>query len=109
MFFPHVTGKVITWDSTDAGVLRAFLETPVGEKTLRILQDRIPMLLDGKNYTTPTEILVRSGEVKGARHIFDSLISLVLEPPAELQPTPQSKDNYADLDDERHWDGVNPK
>jgi len=105
MFSP--TQKGILWDSADAHALRDFLQTPVGSKVLHILHSYIPDLLDGEH---KNKTLVRAGEVKGAQTIFDTLVSLTVEPPVEFRPQPQkTTETYADLDDESKWDGENPR
>jgi hypothetical protein len=95
------TTKPLTWDSTDAGTLQSFLESPVGQKVLTILHGKIPGLLDGSDVNTA---LVRSGEVKGAQGIFDSLVSLIVEVPVELQPPPKQEEAYPDLENEAAWE-----
>jgi len=104
MFSPTKTG--ILWDSTDAQNLKEFFSGKTGDKVLHILHRYIPDLLDGEH---KNKTLVRAGEVKGAQTIFDLLVSLTVDPPAEFRPKPQTKEAYADLDDESKWDGANPR
>ena len=93
--------KNLVWDSSDAKVLRDFFEAPVGQKILQFLSGRIPELLCGEDVN---KTLVRSGEVKGAQDIFNSLVSLIVEPPAELEPEKKTTENYPDLADESAWE-----
>jgi hypothetical protein len=95
------TTKPITWDSTDAGILQSFLESPVGQKVLCILHDTIPPLLDGSDVN---KTLVQSGRVSGAQLIFDSLVSLIVEVPVELQPPAKQEESYPDLENEAAWE-----
>lgn len=95
------TTKRPTWDSTDAGVLQSFLESPVGQKVLIILHDRIPALFDGSDVNMT---LVQSGRVAGAQLIFDSLVSLIVEVPVELLPPPKQEETYPDIDNEAAWE-----
>jgi len=104
MFSP--TTKGILWASTDASHLKEFFSGKTGDKVLHILHSYIPDLLDGEH---KNKTLVRAGEVKGAQTIFDLLVSLTVDPPAEFRPKPQPKEAYADLDDESKWDGANPR
>jgi|SRR6185436_13996848 len=105
MFSP--TKKGLLWDSADAENLQNFLATPAGEKVLHILHNEIPGLLDGEH---KNKTLVRSGEVKGAQAIFDLLVSLTVEPPANFRPNLQTQnETYPDLDNESKWDGPNPR
>lgn len=104
MFSPTLKG--IFWDSADAENLKQFLDSATGEKVLHILHSYIPALLDGEHMN---KTMVRAGEVKGAREIFDMLVSLTVEPPAEFRPKPKVKENYPLLEDESAWDGANPR
>lgn len=104
MFSPTKTG--IIWDSTDAHNLTQFLQSATGEKLLHILHFRIPSLLDGEH---KNKTLVRSGEVKGALLLFDSVVSLTHEPPPEFRPQQTTVQTYPDIDDESQWEGDQPR
>jgi hypothetical protein len=95
------TKKPVSWDSTDAGILQIFFETPVGQKVLTILHGRIPGLLEGGELN---KVLIRSGQVAGAQMIFDSLVSLIVEIPVELQQIQKTEDSYPSLDDSQAWE-----
>jgi len=95
------TTKPLEWDSTEAGILRTFLDSPTGQKILTLLHGRIPGLLDGGDVN---KILIRSGQVAGAQMIFDSLVSLIVERPIELQSIQQTEENYPDLDHPNAWE-----
>jgi len=102
VLLPTTNPSEILWESTDARKLREFLESVTGQKVLRHLSDSIPLLLSGEDVNTT---LVRSGEVKGAQLIFSSLVSLIVEQPAQ----PKEKETYPDLDNESAWVGEQPQ
>ena len=99
IIFP--TNKPLAWDSSDAKILQDFLQTPVGNKVLHFLYGRIPTLSDGADVN---KTLVRSGEAKGALDIFEALISLTVDRPAELQSQQTISEAYPSLENDAAWE-----
>lgn len=90
------SNEPLTWDSNDASLLKAFLNTDVAKKAFAIVMDSCPVLLDGGDVN---KTLVRSGEVKGFSLALNTLFELVVKKP-EITQSPTA---YPDLDDESKW------
>lgn len=85
------------WDTEDVVAFRNFLKTRAGVRLLPKLLESTPLLLPrGKK----SEILIRSGEVRGCQLLANNLLAMAY-PPAEEEP---EKDNqYPSLTDDKAW------
>ena len=100
---PTNTPKVAThpkWDVDDALVLRTFLESDTGRRTLEWLKFWAPVLLDGSHVN---KALVASGEVKGHMATIENLHSLTRENPIPEPLVQEQSEEYPDLDDDTKW------
>lgn len=95
------SGQTADWTSEDAINLRNFLGSKTGERLTVHLGESVPELLGAGDVNA---ILIRSGEVKGASALLVNLVSLTVEPPKTLTET---KENYADIDDDSKWNPDN--
>lgn len=94
------SGKTADWTSDDALNLRTFLGSQTGERLMVHLGESVPELLGGGGVN---EILIRSGEVKGASATLVNLVSLTVEQPKSL---PVTRDKHPDLDDDDAFDPI---
>ena len=84
------------WTVDDALVLRTFLESATGMRTLAWLDHWAPALLDGSHVN---KTLVASGEVKGYTAAIKHIISLTRDNPIEKP----RETEYPDPDDDSKW------
>lgn len=93
------SGKTADWTSDDAINLRTFLGSQTGERLMVHLGESVPELLGGGGVN---EILIRSGEVKGASATLVNLVSLTVEVPDTLPE--RRPESHPDLDDDSKFD-----
>jgi hypothetical protein len=91
------TVKEPLWDSEDRDSLRIYLTTKTGERLIPALADAVPGLL-GSGQTN--DILIRSGEVRGAQTILQALFLLAHPPKEEPNKEPSP---YPSLVDDTAW------
>lgn len=96
------SNELPVWDSTDASLLKAFLNSDVAKKAFAIVMELCPPLLDGGDVN---KTLVRSGEVKGFSLALNSLFELVIKQPEPVS-TPIA---YPDIDDDSQWEDSTTK
>ena len=86
------------WNSDDARVLRLFLESDTGLRTLGWLKYWAPSLLDGSHVN---KTLVASGKVAGYSEAVENIFSLTRENPIPDEQVTTTE--YPDLNDNSKW------
>jgi hypothetical protein len=84
------------WLHTDAENWAAFLGTETGKRLIPELVKGFPALLEGGDINA---ILIRSGEVRAAQKLVESLV-LLAHPSA---PAPKGASEYPPLEDDAAW------
>lgn len=98
----EITNTPTEFTSDDSIALRTFLRTTAGERLIPKLAESLPALLAGGGLH---EILIRSGEVRGAQEVIKNIIALAY--PAPEFKSPITNTNYPDLTNDAAWeDGV---
>lgn len=95
-----ITNEALDWSSDDESNLRAFFSTETGQRLLPKLLETAPTNL-AKGETT--EVLIRSGEVRGYSEAARNLLSLAFRPASATVETDQPSSEYPSLTDDAKW------
>lgn len=92
--------KPVEWDSSNAQLLREFLESPTGQRALQHLSFSLPEPYDGPN---GTQMISAAKKLEGYQEAVTHLVNLTKEQPPQAVPVEQ----YPDLDDDSKWTNQN--